>query len=595
MKDNVITTEQRMLTRKGTEALRRAIAYFYDTHPILGFALARVKQVPDFNIGTLGINDKELCYNPQFVAERTPLDNQFLVVHEASHIFLGHIVRFAALKLEFERRYSRKLNDAEWASLHTLCNVSADIALHGFICKMGKVPQPSEWLRNLGCFAGKGKFASLPEGKTMEWYFWQLYNDELQKQQEQEKKQQQQKQQQNNNDDETDEQDKQEQQDGQGQQQQDEGEGDDDGGDSAQAGEGDGDSGEDAGGGEGDSGEGSGDPDASGEGAGAGSGNQRGDQAEGECGDGDTQEGDCGDDSCGQRGAGDAGHEPHRHAGRTDPRNESGAGDGQSGHAAATGTPEPKATGLERISQGELVQNRQPGQGDIEPAEVADAEELEQAQQEWENTVSQAIITAKQQGTLPGWAKELYEQVFGKSGIDWRVKLRRFFDKSCREGWSYRKPSRRHGWRKDVILPARLGRTSGRGCIIVDTSGSMGIAEMNSALAVVSDILKALPGEPEVSLLQCDTRVIKEGEKLFRKSDFPLQVPHQWVGRGGTDLTPALNQVKQERSTYRWLLIVSDMYWSFQSAPNPGVPTIWLSTNEARQVPFGECLKAEVK
>src|SRR4030095_2952472 len=78
-----------------------------------------------------------------------------------------------------------------------------------------------------------------------------------------------------------------------------------------------------------------------------------------------------------------------------------------------------------------------------------------------------------------------------------------------------------------------------------------------------------------VKLISCDTKVI-EGE-VYTRNDFPLREVETWKGRGGNNLAPAFSwAAAARRGTYDWCIILSDMEWYWESAPNPGVPTIWL-------------------
>lgn len=554
--------------RKGTEALKRAISAFYDNHGLLAFALARIRHTPRFDIDTIGINDKELVYNPQFIAERTPVENQFIVIHEAAHVFLGHPVRFAGLKLEFEKRYNRKLTDREWGSLHALANTAADLALHGLIKSMPRVPAPSTFLREFGCFAGVGQFKDLPDGKSMEHYFWKLYNDELQKQQEQEKKQQQQNQQQNESDNE-EEQDQQGNDGSEGEQ------------DSGQSGGG-------SGGGE------EGDSQGSDQrvGGGEGNGDEQGEQGAGDGGGDDHEAGTGGDvaDGEGQAGGGKGGQGGPAKGGEVGDGH--GAGSSRDGEASGEGAALPPRTGLDAIHDGELVQHRTQGVGDINPAEADTPEELEQIQREFEQTLAQAVVTAKEQGTLPGWLQSVYEETFGPSGVNWKLLLRRFLDERCREGRSYAKPNRRSAWRKDVIIPAKLGRTSGLGMVIIDTSGSMGNAECAEGLKAISDIVRSLPGEVRVEMLQIDTSIAKRD--IYTRSDLPLKA--EFAGRGGTDLSSAFNEVRKRRNELKWCICVTDGGWGYYNVADTKVPTFWLFTCKFSQPPkFGQAITVTVR
>ena len=159
--------------------------------------------------------------------------------------------------------------------------------------------------------------------------------------------------------------------------------------------------------------------------------------------------------------------------------------------------------------------------------------------------------------------------------VNWRKELEKFLRTQHAAGFKYDRPSRRHGHRSDVVLPARRARSKTKGLCIIDTSGSMGNAECNLALTHLGKILSLFP-QSSVTAIQCDTGV--RASKEYRASDFPIREFEGWKGRGGTDMAPAFRWAKQRRSQYDWIVIVSDMEWCWWAAADPGIPTLWINT-----------------
>jgi predicted metal-dependent peptidase len=187
-------------------------------------------------------------------------------------------------------------------------------------------------------------------------------------------------------------------------------------------------------------------------------------------------------------------------------------------------------------------------------------------------------------GTLPSWARRLAgEAIWGECALDWRTLLRRFFDEKTRKRTTYMRPSRRRNHlskETGLIIPGRQSRQAGRGRVILDTSGSMNKRSFEIALGEIESILSAFP-DAEVELLMCDT-VVKESHRLLlKKSDFPLRVPPEWLGGGGTNLSPALVDTRDNARQLSWCAVLTDMDWQVSSAPDPGIPTLWLSTDVA--------------
>lgn len=159
--------------------------------------------------------------------------------------------------------------------------------------------------------------------------------------------------------------------------------------------------------------------------------------------------------------------------------------------------------------------------------------------------------------------------------VNWRKELEKFLRTQHAAGFKYDRPSRRHGHRSDVVLPARRARSKTKGLCIIDTSGSMGDGECNQALTHLGKILSLFPAST-VTAIQCDTGV--RASKEYRASDFPITEFEGWRGRGNTDMAPAFRWAKERRSQYDWIIMVSDMEWCWWQAVDPGIPTLWINT-----------------
>lgn len=175
--------------------------------------------------------------------------------------------------------------------------------------------------------------------------------------------------------------------------------------------------------------------------------------------------------------------------------------------------------------------------------------------------------------------------------VNWRRELEKFLRVQHAAGWKYDRPSRRHGHRSDVVLPARRAKNKTRGLCIVDTSGSMADDECNQAISHLGKILALFP-QSTVTLAMCDTAVRSSAE--YRASDFPIREFEGWKGRGCTELDPAFRWAKQNKSKYDWIVVVSDMEWSWWSATDPGLPVLWVNTRRelwcggSHPLPFGK-------
>ena len=196
-------------------------------------------------------------------------------------------------------------------------------------------------------------------------------------------------------------------------------------------------------------------------------------------------------------------------------------------------------------------------------------------------------------GNCPGWFKALGETLLGKSEIPWTQVLRQFLTKVVPKGSSFAKPNRRSAWRRDVILPARRSKGGGRGLILADVSGSIFDKINSMVLPEIQSIILNLP-RTTLDVAQVDTEV--RDVKTFERWSFPLRMPVEWKGGGGTNLNPGFEYAIKHAAKYKWVICITDFIWSYQQAPNPkGLPVLWIGvdTNHNIKVPFGKFIASK--
>lgn len=222
-----------------------------------------------------------------------------------------------------------------------------------------------------------------------------------------------------------------------------------------------------------------------------------------------------------------------------------------------------------------------PGFGDIEDSPEASDDPIE-AEEDWKEMVSDAVVLQKAQGKGLGKGMDILEDHVNKRANNGWAILRQWITKLSIGGYTWKRPSRRHGWRKGIVLPNNRTKNKTSGVVILDTSGSMGRSECDEAMRQIDRICREY-GSAEVTLVQCDTVVHEDAVKKFTKADFPLKVPEVWYGRGGTEMYPAIRWVAERAAQFDWCILVSDMYWEVmwtpEDVPHTGVPTVYLGVN----------------
>jgi predicted metal-dependent peptidase len=133
--------------------LRIAIESFLFNYPMFANIVLKWELVEVTDRPTMATNGKQLLYNPDFVTENTHAENAWIILHEAGHVFLGHHLRLIGKVLG-------------------LANIAFDLALNELI----REACPSERLRRMLVFVGKGDYADFPHGRRAEVYYDRLEN-----------------------------------------------------------------------------------------------------------------------------------------------------------------------------------------------------------------------------------------------------------------------------------------------------------------------------------------------------------------------------------------------------------------------------------
>ena len=119
---DIIPQEYTSASRKIQTAfnnLRRIAPYYWNPLSVVGLV-----PVDDDNVcSTLGVSETKLYYNVDFVLEITDGELLFILMHEASHILLSHVVRGRRKKAE-------------------LYNVAADLYINTMLCNQFKLKPP---------------------------------------------------------------------------------------------------------------------------------------------------------------------------------------------------------------------------------------------------------------------------------------------------------------------------------------------------------------------------------------------------------------------------------------------------------------------
>lgn len=287
-------------------------------------------------------------------------------------------------------------------------------------------------------------------------------------------------------------------------------------------------------------------------GGGKGSGGEAGDQQGGDQQGGDQQEG---KDGSGGRGSGreDSGEKPQ-------------PGKGWCGGGA--GRPVPGEPG--------------PGEDEGDAPGRSEAEVGRAARQVAEAMKEHAAT--KGRGSCPaGWLRWADDQI-APPKVPWQTKLARAARAAVqyRAGmvdYTYGAPAREQ-WGVGIgpgkpVLPSFHAPVP-RVAVGVDTSGSMGTAEVTVAVREANGILRAVGAN--VAFLACDAQVHEQREVRSWKEILPLL-----KGGGGTDFRPLFDAVDRMRHRPDVFVFVTDGLGPAPEQPPKGVSVIWLLVSSKRR------------
>src|SRR5262249_11557916 len=127
--------------------------------------------------------------------------------------------------------------------------------------------------------------------------------------------------------------------------------------------------------------------------------------------------------------------------------------------------------------------------------------------------------------------------------------------------YSYHRPGRRHIPR--VVTPA-MRRPLVTVAIVVDTSGSMGQAELDAALAEVTGVIRAAGiGHRGLLVLACDPS-LGASTRVRRVEEVQL------VGGGGTDLRVGIDTAERATPRPDVIVVLTDGYTPWPDRPTRG-------------------------
>ena len=199
------------------------------------------------------------------------------------------------------------------------------------------------------------------------------------------------------------------------------------------------------------------------------------------------------------------------------------------------------------------------GQGfdehDWESADEMSEDEKQALAREVDQALRQgALLAGKLNGNVP---REITEAMEAK--VNWKEVLRDFVSSICadKDNSTWRRPSRR--WvDQDVYMPSAIGEAVGRIVVAIDTSGSIGEAEIGQFLGELVSICNHV--QPEgIDLMYWDTEVCAH-EKYDRGDYEAIMSSTKPAGGGGTSARCIPKYIEQHKLNPECVIVLTDGY-----------------------------------
>lgn len=210
----------------------------------------------------------------------------------------------------------------------------------------------------------------------------------------------------------------------------------------------------------------------------------------------------------------------------------------------------------------------------------AKTKKAKRIQRRFEATMEQI---ARERGTVPAGFERIIEQL--KPREDWRKILMNYLSSSKNDYNFMRRDRRTLDW--DFYMPDLQDEEKLEDIVVaVDTSGSIGQAELSAFIAEVRSILKLFP-RTKGWLIDCDAAV-----NQFIAIEEAAAPTMRFRGGGGTSHVPVFQEITKRNVHPKVLLAFTDMYTEFPST-HPDYPVLWLATPGSGGVsaPFGRVIE----
>jgi predicted metal-dependent peptidase len=202
------------------------------------------------------------------------------------------------------------------------------------------------------------------------------------------------------------------------------------------------------------------------------------------------------------------------------------------------------------------------------------------------NEVREALLQAAQAvgaGNLPSGVKRLIRDLT-RPVVNWRELLEQQIQSVVKDDFSWMRPSRR-SWHMDAVMPGMIPGNQIDVCIAVDTSGSIGEADIRDFMSEVKGIMDSYD-EYKIQVWSFDTEVYNH--QIYTSENMDDASSYEPQGGGGTDFMANWEYMKANDIQPKKFIMFTDGYpFGDWGDPDYCDTVFVIKGNETAEPPFG--------
>jgi predicted metal-dependent peptidase len=186
-------------------------------------------------------------------------------------------------------------------------------------------------------------------------------------------------------------------------------------------------------------------------------------------------------------------------------------------------------------------------------------------------------------GNLPSGVKRLIKDLT-KPVVNWRELLQQQIQSTVKDDFSWMRPNRR-GWHMDAVMPGMKPGTQIDVCIAIDTSGSIGEADIKAFLSEIKGIMEAYD-EYKIQVWSFDTEIYNH--QTFSSDNLDDISGYEPQGGGGTDFMVNWEYMKENNiEPKKFIMFTDGMPYSSWGDPDYCDTVFIIKGNQDAEPPFG--------